>query len=71
MRGEGGKGDMAEAIQNAFRVLIRDIRSWNRPYEPPARDPRGIGRHFANVGKRLTSAAENMAKQRPGGRVHA
>ena len=48
---------MAEAIKNAFRALIRDIRSWNRPYEPPARDSRGIGRHFANVGKRLTSAA--------------
>lgn len=62
---------MAEAIKNAFRALIRDIRSWNRPYEPPARDSRGIGRHFANVGKRITSAAENMARQRPEIRVHA
>lgn len=53
---------MARYISQALRSFLADVRGWNRPYEPPARDPRGIGRHFANVGLRLSDAAEAFAR---------
>ena len=49
---------MGYYIRQALREFIVAVRTWNRPYEPPARDPRGIGRHFENVGLRLSAAAE-------------
>ena len=62
---------MAETIKTALRLIVADVRSWNRPYEPPARDPRGIGRHFANVGIRISAAANALARQRPKVFAHA
>ena len=53
---------MAETIKTALRLIVADVRSWNRPYEPPARDPRGIGRHFANVGVRLSAAVSTRGE---------
>ncbi len=62
---------MAEAIKTALRSFLADVRAWNRPYEPPARDPRGIGRHFANVGVRLSSAVGDFARKHPEIPAHA
>ncbi len=62
---------MGYYIRQALRAFIADVRAWNRPYEPPARDPRGIGRHFANVGLRLSAAAEAFAREHPEIPAHA
>lgn len=62
---------MAESLKIALRSIVADVRAWNRPYEPPARDPRGIGRHFANVGVRISAAANALSRQRPEVFAHA
>ena len=60
---------MAEAIRVVLtsfgRGMISFVRPWNQPYEPPARDPRGIGRYFDNVGFRISKAAERFAQEHP------
>lgn len=60
---------MAERIRIVLtsfsRGLVTFIRPWNQPYEPPARDPRGIGRHFARVGVYISNAAERFSEEHP------
>lgn len=60
---------MAEQIRIVLtsfgRGMFTFIRPWNRPYEPPPRDPRGIGRHFERVGGYLSKAADSFAESHP------
>ena len=66
---------MAEQIKTIIASFGRGvstfIRPWTRTYEPPARDPRGIGRHFARVGERLSRACSTYAEQHPEIPAHA
>ena len=58
-------------ITSFGRGVSTFIRPWTRTYEPPPRDPRGIGRYFAHVGKHLTHACETYAERHPEIPVHA